>query len=186
MHPNESRSGRRASSEPIEPADLMPDLEGPDFAVWADSDGSPPGPATPVLVGAGTAGGVSGRCGHPRRPCPRLIRCVRSPTQRSGAEQAALPRFLRPAASGFGPTGHIDAPLPDDGRRVRLREWAAQLWAEAPRGRAEAGKPHLICTLDEAEFALPLAGVLEVQRLPPVTPAPHLPDWLLGVTNRRG
>ncbi len=72
----------------------------------------------------------------------------------------------------------------DDGRRARRKEWAARLWSEAPRERAKA--THLICILDEGEFALPLAGVLEVRRLPSVAPIPHLPDWLLGVTNWRG
>ena len=67
---------------------------------------------------------------------------------------------------------------------TRLKEWAAQLWSDGPQEGTAA--THLICVLDEGEFALPLAGVLEVQRLPAVTPAPHLPDWLLGVANRRG
>ncbi|HVS34112.1 MAG TPA: chemotaxis protein CheW [Gemmataceae bacterium] len=70
-------------------------------------------------------------------------------------------------------------------RRDRLRELAARLWTAKPRMDA-VGEPHLICALGEEEFALPLGRIQEVQRLPAVTPVPHLPDWLLGVANHRG
>jgi chemotaxis signal transduction protein len=74
-----------------------------------------------------------------------------------------------------------------EARRARLMELAAQLWTDAPQELdGAAGDPHLICALRDEEFALPLSDVLEVLRFPPVTQTPHTPDWLLGVTNRRG
>ncbi len=174
MQPNENRSDRGTSSEPIEPADPTADLEGPDFAVWADSDVLAP-PDLPLPSSW-----------EPELPAdfPAIADRPVAPAAVLAESPAELPSPL--ATVGELAPAAVDAPLPDDGRRARLREWAAQLWTEAPHGRAQAGMLHLICTLDEAEFALPLAGVLEVQRLPAVTPAPHLPDWLLGLTNRRG
>ncbi len=71
-------------------------------------------------------------------------------------------------------------------RRERMREYATSLWIDAPQTAAANCDPHLICTLGNEDFALPLAGVLEVQRLQAVTPVPFTPPWLIGATNRRG
>lgn len=54
---------------------------------------------------------------------------------------------------------------------------------EAPRPR---GERFLAFDLAGATFALPLAHVREVDRLPPVTPLPHVPAWLLGAAALRG
>jgi chemotaxis signal transduction protein len=71
-------------------------------------------------------------------------------------------------------------------RREQMKEYAMRLWIGAPQTPASACDPHLICTLADEDFALPLAGVLEVQRLQAVTPVPYTPPWLIGATNRRG
>jgi purine-binding chemotaxis protein CheW len=71
-------------------------------------------------------------------------------------------------------------------RREQMREYATRLWIGAPQTSAAACDPHLICTLGDEDFALPLTGVLEVQRLQAVTPVPYTPPWLIGATNRRG
>ena len=60
----------------------------------------------------------------------------------------------------------------------------ASFWEqEAPRPR---GPQYLAFDVGPATFALPLANVREVDRLPLVTPVPHLPAWVLGVINLRG
>jgi purine-binding chemotaxis protein CheW len=41
-------------------------------------------------------------------------------------------------------------------------------------------------TLSGTEYAVPMGSVVEVGRPPNVTPLPHVPDWLIGVTNLRG
>jgi purine-binding chemotaxis protein CheW len=41
-------------------------------------------------------------------------------------------------------------------------------------------------SLGQTAFALPLANVLEVGRIPTIFPIPNMPDWLLGVANLRG
>ncbi len=104
----------------------------------------------------------------------------------SWMEETAGPEWDQKHVSPAEPAGE-DAFLRDDTRRAELREWAARLWIDAPQSPAKAvGERCLICILNGREFALPLPFVLEVQRLPRITPAPHPPAWLLGVTNRRG
>ena len=41
-------------------------------------------------------------------------------------------------------------------------------------------KPYLLFALAGADYAAPLANVVEVGRLPAVTPLPNVPVWLLG------
>lgn len=48
------------------------------------------------------------------------------------------------------------------------------------------GPQYLTFDLGQATFCLPLTSVREVDRLPPVTPVPHVPAWVLGLVNLRG
>lgn len=48
------------------------------------------------------------------------------------------------------------------------------------------GEPHLVFSLGETDYAVPLTLVREVGRPPACTPLPNVPDWLLGVANVRG
>lgn len=45
---------------------------------------------------------------------------------------------------------------------------------------------HLLFDLAGAEYAVPIANVIEIGRPPDVTPVPNVPDWVLGVANLRG
>lgn len=51
---------------------------------------------------------------------------------------------------------------------------------------ASSGVKHVLFVLDDTPYAVPLENVLELQRLPRITPLPSVPNWLLGVTNLRG
>jgi chemotaxis signal transduction protein len=44
----------------------------------------------------------------------------------------------------------------------------------------------VVIRLAGSRYALPLAAVVEVGRVPPITRVPGLPGWLVGVTNWRG
>ena len=48
------------------------------------------------------------------------------------------------------------------------------------------GVKHVVFVLDETPYAVPMENVLELQRLPRITPLPSSPEWLRGVTNLRG
>ncbi len=48
------------------------------------------------------------------------------------------------------------------------------------------GVKHVLFVLDGTPYAVPMENVLELQRLPRITPLPSLPDWLRGVMNLRG
>ena len=45
---------------------------------------------------------------------------------------------------------------------------------------------HVLFDLAGAEYAVPIANVIEIGRPPDVTPVPNVPDWVLGVANLRG
>lgn len=94
--------------------------------------------------------------------------------------------FLAPEAPSTKATCDKDAR--ERLRRDQMKEYATRLWPGASQTPAGAAMchPHLICTLADEDFALPLTSVVEVQRLPAVTPVPHTPEWLMGVANRRG
>lgn len=48
------------------------------------------------------------------------------------------------------------------------------------------GPRHVVFSLGEELFAVPIGTVQEVLPMPTVTPVPQAPHWLLGVINRRG
>lgn len=59
--------------------------------------------------------------------------------------------------------------------------------AEPTAGR-DAGRygRYLLFSQGQARYAVPITQVLEVASVPALTPVPHTPAWLLGVTNLRG
>lgn len=50
----------------------------------------------------------------------------------------------------------------------------------------EDEEQHVLFELAGAEYAVPIANVIEIGRPPDVTPVPNVPDWVLGVANLRG
>jgi purine-binding chemotaxis protein CheW len=44
----------------------------------------------------------------------------------------------------------------------------------------------IVFVLAETSLAVPLQDVLEIHRMPRITPIPNVPGWILGVTNLRG
>lgn len=44
----------------------------------------------------------------------------------------------------------------------------------------------VLFTIASTQYAVPEAYVTELERVPNVTPVPHVPEWLRGVTNLRG
>jgi len=44
----------------------------------------------------------------------------------------------------------------------------------------------LVFALDTAEFAVPVENTIEIGEVPDLTRLPHVPDWLLGISNLRG
>ncbi len=56
----------------------------------------------------------------------------------------------------------------------------------APTATDLAEEQHVLFALAGAEYAAPLAYVIEIGRPPDATPVPHVPDWVLGVANLRG
>lgn len=83
------------------------------------------------------------------------------------------------------------AALVDD---LSLHELAARIARETLGTAAEVSHSetessaikHVLFVLDDMPYAVPMQNVLELQRLPRITPLPSVPDWLRGVTNLRG
>jgi purine-binding chemotaxis protein CheW len=63
---------------------------------------------------------------------------------------------------------------------------APRLAAERAPTRETAGERFVLFSLGEAHFAVPIENVLEIAALQDLTPLPNAPDWMAGVTNRRG
>lgn len=77
---------------------------------------------------------------------------------------------------------------------LSLHELAAKIARETlgAAGESQAaesdssGLKHVLFVLDDTHYAVAMENVLELQRLPRVTPLPSVPNWLRGVTNLRG
>lgn len=88
------------------------------------------------------------------------------------------------------PAAVVEAPFPTT--QPGLLE--ALLDAPAPARRREARRgagartdvQHLVFSLGDTDYAVPLSSVLEIGRVPPVFAVPNTPNWLLGVANLRG
>ena len=66
------------------------------------------------------------------------------------------------------------------------RETLGTSSAERDVESAGSGVKHVLFALDNTQYAVPMENVLELQRLPRITPLPSVPEWLRGVTNLRG
>lgn len=92
------------------------------------------------------------------------------------------------------PTPQPSAPAPSPGA---LDELVAMLDVQTPPAEdvtlaassatpAPVGQRCILFELDGTRYALQMGQVVEVADVPPVTPLPHVPAWLLGVSNLRG
>ena len=52
--------------------------------------------------------------------------------------------------------------------------------------RAPAEDRHVVFSLADLRCAVPIRNVAEIDLVPRITPVPHVPEWVLGVTNLRG
>ena len=85
-----------------------------------------------------------------------------------------------------------DKAAPDD--ELSLHELAAKIARETLGTSSETNSTesatstvkHVLFVLDDTQYAVPMENVLELQRLPRITPLPSAPEWLRGVTNLRG
>jgi purine-binding chemotaxis protein CheW len=56
----------------------------------------------------------------------------------------------------------------------------------APTPDAAPALRFVLLTLAGARYAVAEASVTELERVPAITPVPHVPHWMCGVTNMRG
>jgi chemotaxis signal transduction protein len=70
--------------------------------------------------------------------------------------------------------GHVDAPV------------AATAAARDTGKDAAHGHRYVLLSIASANYAVPEAFVTELERVPKITPVPHVPAWVRGVTNLRG
>ncbi len=65
----------------------------------------------------------------------------------------------------------------------------AAVMATVARGAAKdavQGKRYVLLSIASADYAVLEAFVTELERVPKITPVPHVPAWMRGVTNLRG
>ncbi|MGE3541021.1 MAG: chemotaxis protein CheW [Candidatus Tectimicrobiota bacterium] len=73
--------------------------------------------------------------------------------------------------------------IDQDVQRVYGHEAAATV---APGGREVQAARYILFTLAGSRYAVPVPSVLEIGRVPPITPVPNVPPWVRGVINLRG
>jgi len=114
----------------------------------------------------------------------------------AAAVAAILAAEAAPLAEA-GPAGHHVATAPGDTRAAlsSTRDDAAgQVYGQgAPSparceadDRADQTERYVTITLAGSRYAVSVSYVLEIGRVLPVTPVPHVPTWLRGIVNVRG
>ena len=75
-----------------------------------------------------------------------------------------------------------------DGLMASIESETSQAPFERPdqAGDAESPGVFIVIVVEGAQYAIPIGCALEMDVAPPITPVPFVPDWILGVTNRRG
>ncbi len=63
---------------------------------------------------------------------------------------------------------------------------ATDLERDAHLDRSADVKQHVIFTLADTEYAVPIGNVIEITQPPMTTTVPNVPHWVIGVTNLRG
>lgn len=107
-------------------------------------------------------------------------------------QPAAEPPSMDPAAPAVQPAEAPPAPTPG-----ALDELVSTLERQTPAAfdlslaasaatPAPVGERCILFDLDGTRYALQMGQVVEVAEVPPVTLLPHVPAWLLGVSNLRG
>jgi purine-binding chemotaxis protein CheW len=61
-----------------------------------------------------------------------------------------------------------------------------QFAGAAPAAGPAAEEQHVLFTLADTQYAVPISNVVEIGRPLEVTPVPNVPSWVLGVANLRG
>jgi purine-binding chemotaxis protein CheW len=84
------------------------------------------------------------------------------------------------------PTAPVHRPSLDEQLARQEAAVPEPLLPDEPLLETDPGKPYLVFSLAGADYAVDLANVREIGPPPGVTPLPHVPDWLLGVSNVRG
>jgi purine-binding chemotaxis protein CheW len=84
-------------------------------------------------------------------------------------------------------TGRLESLLEEVEEDVLAEEdafhWAAQ---QAPEVDPGLHAQHVVFSLAETEYAVPIGNVVEIGHPRAVTPLPQVPEWLRGLTNLRG
>lgn len=65
-------------------------------------------------------------------------------------------------------------------------EMSVSVAAEPAAAKLEIRESCIVFGLDGTRYAVPMKNVTEIDTLPRVTPVPHTPEFVRGVTNRRG
>jgi purine-binding chemotaxis protein CheW len=106
----------------------------------------------------------------------------RVPSRGGPIDWEAVRRRLAEAASANSSAN----PLPADRAREVLKRRARELARVPPQAEAGAAVEVLCFRLAQERYALEARYVHEVFRLSALTPLPHAPAYLMGVTNLRG
>ena len=107
--------------------------------------------------------------------------------QELGDEVSETPVPLRHNAEVVpsDPLTDLSTAIDDAGRQVYDQGVPSPAYLEAGGRAAQAGR-YVLFTLAGSCYAVSVPHVLEISRVPPVTPVPNVPTWIRGIVNVRG
>ncbi len=110
------------------------------------------------------------------KPVGKSLRKMRpGPFSRAASPRSGEAALKTPA------TPHSDAPDAAEEGSGRGQWPEGSLILQGPKGTA-----HIVFRLLDRRYAVAVGKVIELDRLPPYTPVPNTPTFVLGVTNVRG
>jgi purine-binding chemotaxis protein CheW len=107
--------------------------------------------------------------------------------QEPGDEASEIPAPLRPNTESVpGDTLAASSTTSDDAVCQADDQGAASPAHLEVGGRADQVGRYVLFTLAGSRYAVSVPHVLEISRVPPVTPVPNVPTWVCGIVNVRG
>lgn len=90
-----------------------------------------------------------------------------------------------PTAEPAGTLNDLLAQIDADIHQVYGQHTMSTVRTEASDGLAQAER-YILFAVGESRYAVPVPHVLEIGRIPRITPVPNVPEWMRGVINLRG
>lgn len=95
--------------------------------------------------------------------------------------------MARSGSNRINPSLHdLIAAIDRETEEISVPEPEKEELSDLSKVRTPVHKQFILFAIEDAQFAIPLSNALEIGLQPEITPLPHLPKWVLGISNVRG